>query len=109
MRELMQNNRKEKLRVMFLYFIRLIWLQVKFLVTYTIRLILRLFYHGHKGISKTVSIFLFWRLAKYIDAYRFIDGENVEDEFYDVPKMVYWTVKKKDNIKSVRKNILNQC
>ena len=67
---------------------------------------------GHYGISKTVSVCLFWHLAKFIDEYRFQEGVTVSEDMMKVPKLVYWSIGKKKDINQnddVREVILNQC
>ena len=47
---------------------------------------------GHYGISKTVSVCLFWHLAKFIDEYRFQEGVTISKDMMRVPKLVYLTL-----------------
>lgn len=63
---------------------------------------------GHYGISKTVSVCLFWHLAKFIDEYRFQEGVTVSEEMKRVPKLVYFSIGSEINI-NVREIILDQC
>lgn len=47
---------------------------------------------GHYGISKTVSVCLFWHLLKFIDDYRFKKGVTLSKNMMRVPKMVYLSI-----------------
>lgn len=47
---------------------------------------------GHYGISKTVSVCLFWHLVKFIDDYRFQEEATVSEEMMRVPKLVYFSL-----------------
>ncbi len=65
---------------------------------------------GNEGISKTVSVRLFWILSRYFNEYRFHTKENkIETVGFSIPKIVYWPLKTTDNYKNVRELILNQC
>jgi len=66
---------------------------------------------GHYGISKTVSVCLFWHLTKFINEYRFQEGVTVSEDMMRVPKLVYWSIgTKKSNVqKNFKKIILDQC
>ena len=62
---------------------------------------------GHYGISKTVSVCLFWHLAKFIDEYRFQEGVTVSEDMMKVPKLVYWTLNPDPNPNTIPNKILN--
>lgn len=62
---------------------------------------------GHEGISKTVSVCLFWHLTRFIDEYRFQKGAAVSKEMMRVPKMIYWKIDK--NLPDSKQMVIDQC
>lgn len=66
---------------------------------------------GHLGISKTVSVCLFWYLVNFINEYRFQDGVEVSKEMMRIPKIVYLSIDKNANSPSynAKKFVIDQC
>lgn len=66
---------------------------------------------GHKGISKSISIQLFWHLSNIICSYRCrndhitVQGLQILDK---VPKLICWNIDPKEIPKNVRSKILMQ-
>jgi len=57
---------------------------------------------GHMGISKTVSVFLFWKLTQYIDKFRFNSDSEISEKYLSIPKIFYWTIIPEDTLKTVK-------
>lgn len=67
---------------------------------------------GHYGISKTISLQLYWHLSNIISEYRVqsMNCQNkISNEVKNYPKLIYLNINPGDSIETIRNKIFIQC